>query len=107
MNNTAGPGCSERDNARTNTRMIGDADRSEGAEGKIDITKSDKTNKTPILVCYKLNIRLFIKTYNVKRRTSRSIAPKQARKRDESQGKRQGKRRGAQDIQQRSKRHLY
>ena len=31
---------------------MGDADRLEGAEGKIDITTPDKTNKTPILVSY-------------------------------------------------------
>ncbi len=56
MGNAAGPGYSKRDgtgtSARTSARTIDDADGSEGAEGKIDITLSDKTNKTPILISY-------------------------------------------------------
>lgn len=54
MDNIAGPGCSEVDSAgtgvgTTNTETI-DNNGPEGAEAKIDITTSDKTNKIPILI---------------------------------------------------------
>lgn len=70
-----GPGYSEKNSAGTGTKTVagtrGDADGPEGSKGKIDITTLDKTNKTLILVNYWLNIRLFIKTYNVKRKMSK------------------------------------
>ncbi len=50
------PGCRTGDGARTgaetSARARGDMDRPEVAEGKVDITTPDKTNKTPILVSY-------------------------------------------------------
>ena len=51
---------------------MGDIDRLKGAESKVDIITPDKTNKTLILVCYKLSIQLFIKTYNIEKKMSRS-----------------------------------
>ena len=39
-------------------------------------------DKTPILVSYYLNIQLFIKTFNIERKTSRSTTPKGKRKPD-------------------------
>ena len=52
MGDAIGPGYSERDMTGTGTWTIDDADGLEGAEGKIDIIMSDKTNKLPILVSY-------------------------------------------------------
>ena len=52
----AGPRCSEADGAGTCAGTIGDADGPEGVEGKVDIITPDKTNKTPILVSYYLNV---------------------------------------------------
>lgn len=57
ISDTAGLGCSKRDNARTNTgtgtKMKDDANEPERAEGKVvDITMPNKTNKTLILVSY-------------------------------------------------------
>ena len=47
-----GPNCSKKDGAGTGARTIDDANGPEEVEGKIDITMSGKTNKTPILVSY-------------------------------------------------------
>ena len=52
MGDVAGPGYSEGDNARSNTRMMDNADRPDRIKGKIDITLPDKTNKILILVSY-------------------------------------------------------
>ena len=52
MGDTAGPGCSKGDGAETGAGMISNVDGPKGVEGKIDITISDKTNKTPILISY-------------------------------------------------------
>ena len=48
-------------------------------------------DKTPILVSYLLNIRLFIKTYNVEKKTTRSTMLKRERKFDKKQSERQAK----------------
>ena len=56
MSNGAGPGCYNKDGAGTDTGTMDDVDRSEKAEGKVDITILDKTNKTPTLVRYLLNV---------------------------------------------------
>lgn len=59
MGEAAEPGCNEVDSAGTNvwTDSAGtagtgtmDDDGPERAEGKVDITTLDKTNKTPILI---------------------------------------------------------
>ena len=50
MGDAAGPSSNKGDGADIGIGMIGDADRQEGAEGKVDITMPDKTNKTSILV---------------------------------------------------------
>ena len=52
IDDAAGPGCSEGDGAKTGAKIMGDTDGPEGAEGKVNITTPDKTNKTPILVSY-------------------------------------------------------
>ena len=52
MDDAVGPGCSEENNTRTGTGIMGDADKPEGAEGKVDITIPKKTNKISILVSY-------------------------------------------------------
>ena len=48
----AGPDSSKMDGFWISTGTMNDTDMPEGAEGKVDITTSDKTNKTPILVNY-------------------------------------------------------
>lgn len=63
----------------------------------IDITMPNKTNKTPLLVSYQLNVQLFVKTYNIERKTSRSTTPQQEWKPDKRQSKRQGERQ-ARDV---------
>lgn len=40
-------------------------------------TTLNKTNKTPILISFQLNVQFFIKTYNVEKKKSRSTASKQ------------------------------
>ena len=52
-------------------------------------------DKTPILISCYFNVRLFIKTYIVEKKTSISIVLKKKRKLDKRQGKIQGKRRNA------------
>ncbi len=52
MGDAAGVNCSAEDDAGTGAGARGDADGPEAAEGKIDITMPDKTNKTLILVSY-------------------------------------------------------
>ena len=52
MGDTAGPGCSERDGAKTGIRIMGDVNGPEEAKSKVDIIMPDKTHKTPILVSY-------------------------------------------------------
>ena len=52
MNNVARPSCSKKDDTKIGAGTIGDADGPEGAEGTVDITKPDKTNKICILVSY-------------------------------------------------------
>ncbi len=56
MGDVAEPGCSAGNDAKMgtgiDTGMRGDADRSEEAESKVDITMPKKTNKVPILVSY-------------------------------------------------------
>ena len=52
MGDTAGPGCSEGEGAKTGTKTMDDTDGLEGVEGKVGIIMPDKTNKTPILVSY-------------------------------------------------------
>lgn len=61
VSDIAGPGYSEVDGTGTgvetdNTEAAGigtiDNDEPEGAEGKVDITTLDKTNKIPILISY-------------------------------------------------------
>ena len=49
MGVAAEPGCS---NARDSAMTMGDADGPKRAEGMVDITTPDKTNKTPILLNY-------------------------------------------------------
>ena len=88
MSDAAGLDCSEGNGAETSAKTIDDADRSEGLEGKVNITTPNKTNKILILVSYKLNIRLFIKTHNTDRKTSKSIVLKQVWKRNERRDER-------------------
>lgn len=45
-------GYSEENSTRINTKTMGDKDRPEGVESKVDFTTSKKTNKTPILISY-------------------------------------------------------
>ncbi len=57
MGNAAKLGCSERNSAGTgvgtSAGMRGNVDKPEREKGKVvDITMSDKINKTPILVSY-------------------------------------------------------
>ncbi len=52
VGDAAGPGCSAGDSAGIDTEVRGDANESEVAEGKVDITTPDKTNKICILVSY-------------------------------------------------------
>lgn len=64
----ARPSYSKRDSTRTCTgtgagtgagtgfRIIGNANKSEGAKSKVDISTPNKTNKIPILISYQLNI---------------------------------------------------
>ena len=50
MGEAARPTCSKRNGVGTSAGTMDDPDRLKGADGKINITTSDKTNKTPILV---------------------------------------------------------
>lgn len=55
MDDVTGPSYSKRNGAGTCARIIGDTDRLDGpeeAKDKVDITMSDMTNKTPILISY-------------------------------------------------------
>lgn len=52
MGDITRPSYSEKDNTGTYIRMIGNMDRPERIKNKVDITISDKTNKTSILVSY-------------------------------------------------------
>ena len=52
MSDIAGPDYSKEDDAKTDAGMIDDTNRPEGAKSKVDITMSDKINKTPIIVSY-------------------------------------------------------
>ena len=61
------PGYSQGNSAGMDTETMDDVDGLEGAESKVDITTPDKINQISILVSYQLNIRLFIKTYNVEK----------------------------------------
>ena len=76
MGDTFRPDCSDGDSTQIGTWTMDDADGPKRVEGKVDITTPNKPNKTPILISYKLNVRLFIKTNNVERKTSRSTTPK-------------------------------
>ncbi len=111
VGDVARSGCSAGNGARTSVetgaRTRGDADGPEVTEGKVDITTPDKTS---IMVSYQLNVRLFVKTYNVERKASRSTASQRERKPDTRQGERRDERRerrNAQDIRRRQIRHLY
>ena len=52
IDDAAKPGYSEEDGARTGVKIIGDANRPEGVEGKTDIIMPNKTNKISILISY-------------------------------------------------------
>ena len=52
VGDTAGPGCSKGDGARTSAGMMDNADGPEKAEGKVDIIMPDQINKTPMLISY-------------------------------------------------------
>ncbi len=68
VGDVAGPVCNAGDgtgidtetNAETGAGVRGDVDGPERVEGKLDITTSSKTNKTPILMSYQLNVQLFV-----------------------------------------------
>ena len=52
MGDAAVPSCSKGDGTRTGAGTMSNAYGPEGAESKVDITTSDKTNKTLMLVSY-------------------------------------------------------
>ena len=52
VGDAAGPSYSEGDDDRTGTGTIGDLDEIEGMEDKVGITRSNKTNKSAILISY-------------------------------------------------------
>lgn len=55
MGDIAGPSCSEGDGAWIVTKTICDNELKR-VDDKVDITMSDKINKTPVLVRYQLNV---------------------------------------------------